>query len=496
MRSEYFFSFTVSSLLGVAIETIGNFGYPFGILFIFLAIATLLPTTRDANIRQGFIVSLVLFGCAIGSLAVDVSTARRNTQILNQFIGGVVSVQGIVSSEPDARETNTNVVLETKLIVQGDSSTILPEYTNILVHVPSYPALQYGDEIIVAGKITIPKSIATAPGERTFDYPTYLAKDGIYYEMSFAKVGIVSHGKGNWLIEKLLRFKQILMGNIARVIPEPEASLGGGIVLGTKQSLGKDWIQKFRDSGLAHIVVLSGYNIAVVASVIGRMVIFLPFTARLLSSAAGIILFALMVGGGATVLRATLMALVVILARAMGRESEALRILIFVGWLMVMINPMILLYDVSFQLSFFAALSLVLLAPNLEKYFLFIKNGVMREILVTTISTQIYVAPLLLYHMGTFSLVGLIANLFVLPTIPLAMFFVSLVAVFAAIPLFGTLLAVPTQFLLSYILQVAQLGAQIYFANIRIASFSIVMVVISYIIIFRFSYLIYRAAKK
>ena len=494
MRSEYFFSFTVSSLLGVAIETIGNFGYSLGILFIFLSIATLLPTMRGANVRQGFIVSLVLLGCAVGSLAVDVSTARGNIHPFCQFVVGVVSVKGIVSAEPDAREMNTNVVLETESIARGGDNVLLPQAVNILVHVPSYPSLRYGDEIVVTGKIIVPPNIVVTPGERPFDYQAYLAKDGIYYEMSFAKVDIVNRGKGNWLLGKLLDLKQLLMNNIAFVIPEPEASLGGGIVLGTKQSLGKDWIQKFRDSGLAHIVVLSGYNIAVVASVIGRMVIFLPFTARLLSSAAGIILFALMVGGGATVLRATLMALVVILARAMGRESDALRILIFVGWLMVLTNPTILLYDVSFQLSFFAALSLVLLAPNLDKYFLFIKNGVMREILVTTVSTQIYVAPLLLYHMGTFSLVGLVANLFVLPTIPLAMFLVTLVSIFASIPLVGVMLGLPTQFLLAYILHVAQIGAQVHFATIRMSSFGIIALVISYAIIFIFSYAIHSAA--
>jgi competence protein ComEC len=178
------------------------------------------------------------------------------------------------------------------------------------------------------------------------------------------------------------------------------------------------------------------------------------------------------------------MALVVIFARLLGRESEALRVLIFVGWLMVMLNPAILLSDVSFQLSFMAALALVVLSPLLEKYFLFVKYKILREIVVTTIATQIFVAPILLYHMGTFSLVGLVANLFVLPIISIAMFFVAAVAVLSFVPLVGSIFAYVAQFLLSYILNIVELGASIPFANVKINSFDILPLTICYGLIY------------
>ena len=96
MRSEYFFSFTVSSLFGVATETVFNFGYSVSILFVFLSLVVLLPAVRGINVRQGFIVSFVLLGCAVGFLGVDVSNARRNIHSLDQFTRGVVSLKGIV----------------------------------------------------------------------------------------------------------------------------------------------------------------------------------------------------------------------------------------------------------------------------------------------------------------------------------------------------------------------------------------------------------------
>lgn len=484
MRSEYFYSFTLSSIVGVAVETQLALGYPFSILCGVLALVVHLLSDKASVSKYGFIVPFVFLGLAFGVASVDVSNRSRNVHTLDSFLGQVVRVDGVVVGEPDVREENTNIVLEVQSVTQGAAQGIPPKMVSILAHIPSYPIVQYGDSVSLTGKIAVPKKLAGANGERPFDYRAYLAKDSINYEMSFSKVSVVAHDKGNFVFKKLLDLKQLLMSNIARVIPEPESSLAGGIVLGAKQSLGKEWMQKFRDAGLAHIVVLSGYNISVVASVIGRAVSFLPFTARLGASAISIILFALMVGGGATVLRATLMALVVILARAMGRESEALRVLIFVGWLMVMINPMILFYDVSFQLSFLAALALVTLAPLIEKYFLFVKSAVLREILVTTIATQIFVAPILLYQMGTFSLVGLVANLFVLPLIPTVMLLVSLVAVIAPVPLLSALVVYPAQFLLSYILYVVEIGSRISFANIQFASFGIILLTISYIIIF------------
>lgn len=483
MKSEDFFGFTVGTALSIVAEVILGFGYPFAILCTFLGIMVLFIRREALPSKTCLAVPFLLFGCALGVIRVNVSQANRNIHILDRYISSVAQYDGIISSEPDVRETYTNVVLESKSVSIGGRQDFLHDPVNILLRVPPYPEIQYGDEILVTGKVVAPKNFATTPGTRAFNYRAYLAKDDIYYEMPFSKITVTDHDKGSWLLGKLIAIKNVLNENIGRVIPEPESSLAGGIVLGTKQSLGTEWIQKFRDAGLAHIVVLSGYNIAVVASVIGRAVSILPFIARLGFSALGIVLFAMMVGGGTTVLRATLMALVVILARAMGRESEALRVLIFVGWVMVLLNPAILLSDVSFQLSFLAALALVVLAPPLDKYFLFIKSGVLREIVVTTIATQIFVAPVLLYQMGNFSLVGFVANIFVLPIVPAAMLFVSIVSVLGVIPVLGVVSALPTQFLLAYILKVVDIGSQVSFANVHVASFGIFPLIISYAII-------------
>ncbi|OIP65788.1 MAG: hypothetical protein COV32_03480 [Candidatus Yonathbacteria bacterium CG10_big_fil_rev_8_21_14_0_10_43_136] len=472
MRPNYFFGFIISFIVGVALESILDFGYLFAILFALLSLFVLLTPRVVSQSKSVLIVSLILFGVALGIYRVDVSKTNTSASALDAVVGEVLKVDGMIVGEPDVREEYTNVVIETK--------SVYKEKTRILVRTQAFPELKYGDLVSVVGNVTVPKNFPSDDNMRAFDYQSYLAKDGIFYQMYFPKVAVVSHGNGNVILEKLFAFKSWLIKNISQRIPEPEAALANGITLGAKQSLGEDLIQKFRETGIAHIVVLSGYNIAVVASIISRLVMFMPFSIRLIMSALGIILFAVMVGGGATVVRATLMALVVIMARMLGREGDALRVLALAGGIMIFANPMIFLHDVSFQLSFSATLAIVIFVPIIEKYFSFISNRIFREIVVTTFATQIFVLPLILYHMGSVSLIGFISNIFILPVVPIAMMLVALVAIFSWVPLVGSLLSFVAYALLSYIITLVEFFALMPFASLHGIHYSFSMLVLAY----------------
>jgi competence protein ComEC len=475
MPAKYFYGFILSFIFGIGAEEIFGFGFTFSLLCIILALIVPLVRGVMTESRSSLLVSLVLLGCALGMIRVDVSQMKQNTHALDSLVGKVVNIKGMVTEEPDVRENYTNIVLETQNVSQGQ--------TRVLVRVPTYPVLRYGDEVMMVGKVAVPKNLPAKDNKKVFDYRAYLAKDRIFYEVYFPKIEVTAHGKENAVREKLFALKEVFMKNISRMIREPEAALAGGVLLGTQQSLGSELLQKFRETGVAHIVVLSGYNIAVVAGVISRLVVFMPFTVRLVASALGIIFFALMVGGSATVVRATVMALIVILARALGREGDALRVLVLAGGLMVAVNPMILLHDVSFQLSFMATFALVTLVPIFEKKFVFISNTMIREILVTTIATQFFVLPLILYYMGSISLVGIIANLFILPMIPVVMFAVALVASLGWVPLLGSAFALIAYIILAYIILAVELFARIPFASLSGISFSLFPLTVTYMLL-------------
>ena len=137
----------------------------------------------------------------------------------------------------------------------------------------------------------------------------------------------------------------------------------------------------------------------------------------------GIILFAILTGASATVVRAAIMGILLLWARETGKIYQALSALIFAAFLMIVINPKVLRFDASFQLSFLATFGLIFLVPRIEKYFTWFPNfWRLRENLVSTISTQIFVMPLLISMGGSFSWVMLPANLLILSAIPLSMF--------------------------------------------------------------------------
>jgi competence protein ComEC len=287
-------------------------------------------------------------------------------------------------------------------------------------------------------------------------------------------------------VQKLFDLKHAFTKSVGALIPEPHASLLGGLVVGAKQSLGKNLLDDFRRAGVIHIVVLSGYNITIVAEAVMNFFYFLPRYLGQTFGAIGIILFAIMTGGSATVVRASIMALLVILARASGRKYDITRALLLAGFLMVLQNPKILVFDSSFQLSFMSTLALVYVSPILKKYFMFVteKFG-LRSVVVATLSTQIFVLPMLLYKMGELSIVALPVNLLVLSAIPATMFFGFLSGVIGFI---SSILAFPVAFvtyvLLDYELKVVEFFSHLPFASVAVSSFPFWVAVSCYAIYF------------
>jgi competence protein ComEC len=364
----------------------------------------------------------------------------------------------------------------------------------VLVIVPRYPEYHYGDALLLRGKLTEPKPFTEADG-RVFDYPAYLASKGIYYQLSFARVVRMNVNEGNVIVASLFRLKSRFEKALGSALSEPHGALESGLLLGGKQSLGAEWIEKFRTAGIVHIIVLSGYNMTIVATWLVIFFRFTGFAGSLSAGGLGIILFAIMTGGGATVMRAAVMAILALIARATGRTYEMSRALLLAGALMVLHNPSILAFDPSFQLSFLASLGLVFIAPILEaRLTLWSRTPWLREVLIATLATQIAVLPLLLSQTGMFSIVSLPVNLLVLPIIPLTMFFGFVAGAVALVfPPFAFIAGLPAYGLLSWILAVADYASRLPYASVHVSAISPLMTLLMYLLL---SAWIYRATSK
>ena len=395
-----------------------------------------------------------------------------NDVIVNKYAGEVVQIKGYISDVPQIKDFNQAFTFKTDIIND--------EIVDLYIRVTSdrHAEYYYGQRLLMMGKVNLPRNFKSNGG-RTFDYINFLLKDGIYFEMKKPKIEATALSGGSYISTQLFAIKKKFLDNIKKVLGEPHAALAGGLVVGEKSALGKDLIDDFRKAGLIHIVVLSGYNITIVADSIRRVLAFLPRTIGIGLGGIGILAFGILVGGGATVVRSCIMAVVALFAVLIRRDYNVGKALFIAASLMLIQNPLILFYDPSFQLSFLATLGLLLLSSPIEKKLGFIteKFGI-RGLVASTLATQIFVSPYILYMMGQLSIIGIIVNILVLPIIPLTMFFVFLVGSLGFVSYFASKIAGWISYiLLSYELFMVRFFAHLPFSSIELPKFSFWIVV-------------------
>ena len=422
------------------------------------------------NKTINIIITIVLISAVL--IRIYFALNAEQSSITNKFSGKNVEVYGYISDEPQIKDFNQSFTLRTDRI-SGESIE-----TYIKVSPDRYTEYNYGQYLKLNGKINTPRNFKSNGG-RTFDYTNFLLKDGIVFEMKKPAIEVVDRIGNGGVAKYLFKIKNGFIENIKKVMGEPHAALAGGLVVGEKSALGKDLIDDFRKAGLIHIVVLSGYNITIVADTIRRVLAFLPRTIGIGLGGFGILAFGILVGGGATVVRSCIMAMIALLASLLRKDYNVSKALFVAAALMLIQNPLILFYDPSFQLSFLATLGLILLSSPIEKKLGFIteKFGI-RGLVASTLATQIFVSPYILYMMGQLSIIGIVVNILVLPIIPATMLFVSLTGLLGFLSHFvSEITGWISYIMLSYELFMVRFFASLPFASIELPKFSFWIVV-------------------
>lgn len=395
----------------------------------------------------------------------DAASCLRN---VSQGVGTVVEDPSTTASG------QVFVIAASSLSVAG---SICARDINVRVKTKFYPKYSYGDRITFTGRLSRPFNFSGDTG-RSFDYKGYLVKDDIYYEMKSAAVAAATSSPHWYDVPAILfALKRGFVANLQRFLGEPHAALAAGLVVGEKSALGADLLNDFRIVGLIHIVVLSGFNITIVGVALRRVLSFLPRVWGIVVGGIGIALFGVLVGGGATVIRSCFMAGVALIADLIRRDYSVGRALAFAALVMLIENPLILLHDPSFQLSFLATLGLILLASPIESRLGWIPDKFgMRGTVASCLATQIFVSPYILYMMGQISLIGIVVNILVLPFIPatmLAVFLTGALGFISFAPWLGMIAGWGAHLLLAYELFMVTRFARIPYAALQVPPFSI-----------------------
>lgn len=349
----------------------------------------------------------ILFLGIISFQISDYYGQKNSSAYLN---GRFIKTTGIVYDEPEFKESSVWLRVELKDGYQG----------KILIKTKPYAKdFQYGDEIGFEGKLEEPQNFLD------FDFKAYLAKEGIYSIVNYSKLEIVKNNQGSAIKSTLLKIKNSFEEKINEILPEPESSFLGGLLLGERQSMSQDLKEKMQKSGTTHLVALSGYNITIICSAVLSLLLFFGLRRNIAFwlSVLFIISFVLMTGASASVVRAGIMGILFLLSQRIGRLYHPRNALFLAGIVMILVNPKILRFDFAFQLSFAATLGLIYFYPFFGRIFKSDQPSFLswRSILATTLSAQLAVLPLIILRFGYFPVVSPLSNIFILSLIPVTM---------------------------------------------------------------------------
>ena len=406
-------------LAGIGLAALVDLGTGF-----WLAMAAVALLGAAALWRVGR-VGLALAGVAALALggARAVAAAPRIDAGHVAFYNGAAEIvlTGDVAAEPTVADTRRRLrVAAREVTIDGRTQ---PVSGLVLVELPRYPAIGYGAPLSLSGELRPPDAVNSA------DYAAYLARQGIHSVMSYPVVTVLSETGGSGLRRALLAVRERGRAAIRASLPEPQAALLTGILLGDDSGLPRALQDAFQTTGMTHIIAISGFNIALIIALLDRLAApLLPRRTGAVVIAVFIALYALLVGASASVVRAAVMGISYLVGlRLMGRPTLALAGLFSAAFLMTLWNPLTL-WDVGFQLSLAATLGLLLYAGRWSRW---LRGGaatlpqqtysLVHDLLVPTFAAQALALPIILFHFGRLSLASLPANLLVLPAQPAVM---------------------------------------------------------------------------
>jgi len=365
---------------------------------------------------------------------------------------------------------NQSVVLTGQVIKEPEKSfsfqkliVFSQNYGKILVKTSFYPDYEYGDYLQIKGILKKPDSFGN------FDYQNYLERKGIFVLMKYPKIErldknyFCQSGRFFCLLglvyKDILRLKTRLRESLTRNLPWLHQTILRAMILGDKSNLPSSLKEKLNQSGTRHIVAISGLHMVVFSQIL----VYLGLAVGLWRQqvfwfvSLFLVFYIIFIGLPISACRAGLVAFLLLLAEKVGRVASVGRALILVAFLMLLLNPFLLL-EPGFQLSFAAAWGIFSFRSFFEKILKWIPNFFqIRNMLIMTFSAQLATWPILLYHFGQFSWRAPIANLLIIPCLSWLLgsgFLLGLIGLFSQT--LAHFLAWPVILLLGYVLKVIE----------------------------------------
>lgn len=467
--------FTIYSILFIFGSLLANF-FNFDALYSFIILLCLIVVSSAVWKKKKVVLVLLGMACIfLGMWRFGLSADEINQSHIGYYAKSKIEFRGQVVDEPDIRDKHGKLTLGKIEGLQG----------KILVNAANYPLINYGDWLNIKCRVEEPGMV------EEFDYGKFLGAKGIEATCPRPdEIKIIKGGLSSWqkFRGKILKVKYSYSEIIKQSVAYPESEILSAMVLGLRRGIPENILENFRASGLSHIIAISGLHISIVTLLLMNMLMAIGLRRRYAFPAAAVslIIFLIMIGFRASSIRAGIMGLTALLALQLGRLNRSINALLLAAVVLLLINPKLLLDDVGFQLSFLAVAGIIYMGEYVEKFLAKIKIPEalqIRSSLMMTLSAQALVLPLIVYYFGNLSLIAPLANVLVLPLLPIVMVvgFILGLAGFIYLPL-AKLIGYGVSVLISWVVGVAEKLSGWPGANYEIGGIDIVWVISIYML--------------
>jgi competence protein ComEC len=458
-----------SFLFGILVASYLNIDFHRSEITFFYIIAGLFATFAFNVVVKNKFIALLTLSCLCSYLAVFYYSYFEASHQKTIPFGEELDWMGEIIKRPEISAQNQKIVLLINHVESTNGETIETNSPRIIIKAAVFPEYHFGDILKVRGKVSQPENFSD------FDYKNYLKRWFVVGELN--RPSVVNYmGQSAKPIDRIYRWligiSQNFENSINRVLPEPQASLSAGILLGIKRNIPDQIMIDLQKTGLTHIIALSGFNVTIIINVFAAcLVIYLGRRQTFIAGMILVILFVMMTGAAPSIVRAAIFSFLILFGRTIGRQADQINLVLLTAIIMLFFNPYLLAYDVGFELSFLAFVGLVFLGQIIHR--LLEKNkrialpSSIKMPLAETIGAQLAVAPLILVKFGVVSLIAPISNLLVVWIVPWVMLLTFISGILASIwyPL-GKLSIIILWPGLEYILKVVELLAKVPYSSL------------------------------
>jgi len=393
---------------------------------VLVSVAAALAGGRAVSV--GLLGGVVLASAALGAWrhAPPTESSPSRPGVAAVVDGAEHALVGTVVDDPRPRADRLQVVLGDVSVARA--GRILRLDDRLLVWLPR------GIDVRSGSRLALRTRVELAEDFDGFAYREYLARQGIGGIARPRHAEVIGSGVGPAVF--LAQLRTALLGGITAVVPEPEAGLGAGILLGVRSSIAPEVSESFATAGLTHVVAISGWNIAIVVALVGAVL--RPLERRpggrwstAVVATASVAGYVVLTGASPSVVRAALMAGALLVGRFSGSRAHAASALGLAALVMLLVAPAVL-WDVGFQLSLLATAGLVWFSRPIEGRLARWPSWV-REPVALTLAAQLTTLPVILVNFERVSLVAPLANVMVVPIVPLVMLFTAMASVLGVV---------------------------------------------------------------